>query len=535
MARRIGAQRNMGSTIGVPTDIPGIQVDTQAFWVPCRGIDYRISLSRLDKAFLAQVTNMRLNAGRAESRTPVAPIGGVSAALNVVVKFVTGAGVGTLFRFAPWFVQYYNGASWVTLTLSPVANGVAGDRFMVTSYNDTMLFTNGKDGIYKYDPTTGDVSVIAGSFPGKFITTFAGRVIVADVRDPNRQAQRIRWSVKNDSDDWEGVGSGYEDLLSTPGGAVDQQLGVHPVTDNRALLVRTKSIWLMSTTGLVDQPFRFDRLFNNIGTDSPYSWTSVPGGVVGLGTDDVYLVSPSQFQRIGNPVKDQILANASDIGDIVGAYNSDDEEYLMLVKEGSAYFVYAYSFLDDKGWMRRQYTNGAPVWITHARSALRGTTIDELVGTIDEQVGSIDELGLTTDSENGVIMCQGTYVVQEDSGQTQDNWGTGAADAAIELRTGLITAGTPLHRSKLIEAKIEYEAGIGQTLIVEYTNDAGGSWTQFGENIVISGATAGPTIARVRSTVIGHNLQVRVRSTTLGTLKLHGLFLRVVAESEVQI
>ncbi len=101
----------------------------------------------------------------------------------------------------------------------------------------------------------------------------------------------------------------------------------------------------------------------------------------------------------------------------------------------------------------------------------------------------------------------------------------------IVAATSLLAAGSPYQRTKVIEAQMEYESGGAQTLIFEYSIDKGATWTQYSTQDIA--ATSGPTIMAVRQTLTHHNLQVRVRSATLGQLSVISFVLRIVAEAKV--
>lgn len=101
----------------------------------------------------------------------------------------------------------------------------------------------------------------------------------------------------------------------------------------------------------------------------------------------------------------------------------------------------------------------------------------------------------------------------------------------INLTTGLLQAGSPLQKTKVIECQLEYESDASQTLVFEYSTDKGTTWTQYSTIDIV--ATDGPQILSVRKTLVGHNLQLRVRSATIGALRVLSFVPRIVAEAMV--
>ena len=454
-----------------------------------------------------------------------------------VAQFMTGEGKSYVLRFKDTSVQRWDGTSWASLHSGMI--GTSDDRFTVTTYGGSLLFSNGKDGIFVYNPTNGTVTEISESHPAKYLTTFTGRVIASDVRDPEHHPERVRWSAKNNSEDWTGEGSGYEDLLSTPGGHIDQQMGVWPITDTIAIMLRSRSVWQMTETGVATAPFRFGRLLHNIGTESPYSAVAIPGGVIFMGIDDVYVVGPGDYQAIGQKVRKRILDEVSDLSLIVGDYDPIEKEYVMLVP-GSTTYVYRYSF-DEQGWTRQVYPT-AVNWLTYARGGVFAGTIDGLSALAADIDGltaissTIDGLGIGGATPGGILLTTDGGVMEENSAATQDNMTGVVANSPIEARSGMVTPGHPLERSQLIEMRLEYETEGSQTLFFDYSTDGGSNWSAFGATggKAIT-ATSGKQILRARQTVSALNIQVRVRSATIGKLRIHGLYLRMVRATEDQI
>jgi hypothetical protein len=91
-------------------------------------------------------------------------------------------------------------------------------------------------------------------------------------------------------------------------------------------------------------------------------------------------------------------------------------------------------------------------------------------------------------------------------------------DSELEIRTGLLQGGSAIDRTELIEIQLEYECEETQQLLFEYTLNGGITWNNYSQIQVQP--TIGPTVLGVRRTLTHHNLQVRLRSLTLGKLTI---------------
>jgi hypothetical protein len=377
------------------------------------------------------------------------------------------------------------------------------------------LMSNGVDGIWEYDPNAGSFQQIKGAPSAKQLSTFSGRVLASGAEGI---PTRIQWSVKKNSHDWTGIGSGFEDLLDTPGGQIDQQAGVWPLSEGLALIVRSNSIWQMTETGVVDVPFRFSRLYDNLGTRSPRSVDSFPGGIFLYGTDDIYKIDDRSITPIGTRIKDQIQLEAPDMAAIHGIYSPKTKEYLLAAGPST---IYRYSLQDD-GWSRSVY----PFSIRSIEESvyhLGSLTIDELQGTIDGLVGTIDSL--TGPPVSGVLYfgtaeAPGRVMQQVDSIATDE-----AGQESLELITGAVVAGDFLKNTLMNEVQLEYECSEQQTLTLESSIDGGNNWQPYDSRVV--NPTAVPALVSFRKTFSGQNPMLRLSSETIGSLTVIGLYPQV--------
>lgn len=317
------------------------------------------------------------------------------------------------------------------------------------------------------------------------------------VEEPVRLS-RLRWCVKNNNNDWDGLGSGFEDLF-VPGSHTDEVMGVFPVNDETAVVVSERSMRRLDVTGFFDAPFRPTLLTQELGTQSRYSIRSMPGHVVFLGYDDVYIFGIGEIRRIGTrALRDslRLITNPRLAHGCLDQYNS---RYLVAFKEGSTTVVWQYSFLDD-GWTKLE---------------------------LPFDVVSIDKATFTLNSVrfNGVYFTMRSvdgYSSRENSSLAQDMDATGVVvDSSIEARTGLIIVGSPLRKTELIEVQLLYEASRPQTLVFEYSTDGGTTWSSYSGRDV--GVTTKPTVLSVRKTLEVEGIMIRVISLSLGGLKIISL------------
>jgi hypothetical protein len=339
---------------------------------------------------------------------------------------------------------------------------------------------------------------------------------------------RTQWSVKNNSHDWDGEGSGFEDLLSTPGGQIDQVMGVWPVSDSISMMVRSGSIWQVTQTGDPEAPFRFERLFDNIGSRSRHSVDVVPGGIVLLATDDVYFISDRQIQPIGQMIKDTLFNEITDLSTVRGVFRPKTADYWLAIGD----VVYRYSFV-DKGWSRSKYPFNIR-WMDESVFHYSGKTWAEATGTWADQTESwADAHGtaqepafyFATDEALGTV-------IKEDPDSTSDGYTqTGKSAQGLEIRTGVLLASSPLDKTEIIEAQLEYEDGEARTLTFQYSEDLGATWTTYSSAATV--VTTRQEIMRVMKTLSRKSLMLRITAAGLGSMVLISFTPFLVQEARV--
>lgn len=529
MSRALTGQVTYGIIQSDPA-APGLVEEPIELWQPPQGLDYLGSLDSVDKPYFVQSENLWLDRGRLRSRYGCINVGPGGTQVMAVVNFIKGNGAAYLLRFLQTDVEIWNGVSWTSIFTG--LTGGRDDMFCFTSFADTLIFSNGVDGMFKYDPAFGTVTQINGAPACRHLTTFDSRVIASNIGGVlGTLPSRIMWSVKDNSDIWpdttgvsdeDKLGSGFEDLLSSPGGRIDIQRGVWPVNDTVALIVRSQSIWQMTPTSNFDAPFVFARLYDNVGTDAPYSIDAVPGGIVGLFRDNLYIIQgDGSITPIGDKVKDHILTETVTLGRVVGMYDPDTQNYWL----SNQVSVYRYSLL-DKGWTRHIYPFNIRAFY-HTKSSAFGLTIDGLSAfsasinglsavfpSIDQMVGQRQEVGnfFVTDS----VTC---YVVQEDPTRTQDFNNGVQVDSPLQIDSQSLALLNPFLRWTVHKAILQYESKMNQTLSIDYSYD-GITWNSYSSANVT--ATVGPLPLVFRKVLDFQQMQFRLKSATLGQLTVWG-------------
>lgn len=388
-----------GALLGkIESDIPGVQVQEQPYWAPPAGLDLTSRLSRVDTKFCRDVQNMMLDDGTLRSRYGCQLLGPVGTDIMAIVGFVAPDGVGYLVRVTLTDLQQWDGSAWTTVAAG-VFTGGETDYFSFANFGTKLLMVNGVNKVFFYDSSNGSSGFLDESVPAHHITVFNNRIVLSNTVEGSRFPYRIRWSVKNDSDDWTGDGSGFEDMFGAPGGIVDETHGVFPISDETALIVRASSVWMMGVTGNLLAPHRFSRLFKDIGTDTRRAIAEVPGGVVFPTRENIIFLSTSDIKKIGERVKHGIIDSVQAPGDPIGKYDFIRNEYRLAILDT----VWRYNF-NDQGWTKDVY----PFDI---RDMAR-VEVDRFGLPIDSLVGTIDGLGATAiDDLIGVGSVQGWFFV----------------------------------------------------------------------------------------------------------------------------
>ncbi|HEY6022391.1 MAG TPA: hypothetical protein VIY48_21790 [Candidatus Paceibacterota bacterium] len=495
---------------------------TVEIWTPANGLDLNTPVSRMDLSYLPFIQNFKIQDGYYIGREGTKYLNTYAEPTGLMASFVwqTPQDVEWILRFTKTQMQYYDWGigGWINVSgISPNMSGGDSDYFQWTGYGSKLLFVNGKDGIYQTDLSTVPPTVTkfgTGPVAPKFITTFGGRVIASNI---SGAPGRIQWSVKNNSTDWSGIGSGYDDLVSTPGGGIDESFGVYPVNDAQALVVRSHSIWLMSLTGDVNVPHRFSMLYANFGCDDPYSIVPVPGGIVGLFRDNVYFVNEATIQPLGNTISSMFRVsgnenyiNRSPNNKAVGAYDPDVREYRLALRLIGGTVVLRYGFTHQH-WTQDWY----PVNIKH------------IFGFPKLWSSPIYDSRLIMTGTDNRTFYETINWLQDVSG------GGGYVDASMYLVSGVIRATDSYHKTRLLKIFVEYDySTLGAFEDVEmqfYYSYDNWTWTPFPGTVLLS-HIPNTAISRIGSTELSlENRTIQIRAIVPGPLpiKIYSVMVRI--------
>ncbi len=241
----------------------------------------------------------------------------------------------------------------------------------------------------------------------KYITSFAERILAAYIYHPTdgELPFGLQWSINADPSVWTGNGSGSENLIQSPSDTGDEITGLFTIS-NVGVIMRERSIWLITRQPFSSAPFRFTAVAN-IGCDMPWSIARVSdeqGKVTGLifadnRTRGIYSFTPgSRPKRLDGSVavEDQLFTTMTDPKLAVGTYDPRNENYHIglpttappttdLQKFWVVNIKYGGAILADDGPVCTSIDVvtdiGAPLMI------------DDLVGVIDDLTGVIDDLG----------------------------------------------------------------------------------------------------------------------------------------------
>jgi hypothetical protein len=494
-------------------ELPILALELVPMMTDFKGVDYAKNAFQLDNNTVAEVNNLRLSEGfLVENRAGTQAIGAAHSSIVLGAIVYRDRNGEHILRVHTTGVQLYDGTSWVNFT----GPSLALSDFVVpsfTTWNDKLII--GCDtGIYELDTATRIYTKITDAPGCKHVTTLGGRLVASWIYSSGLEhPRRIQWCAKNDNTDWSGLGSGFEDLLSTPGGVTDFQLGCYPINDREAILVRSGSLWTATLTGQVDAPFEFTYLVGELPCDAPHSIAMIGNAVIYVTRNNVMIGSVNGMKEVGLPVRNQLMAAGSSMKRMVGTFDPHRGEYRVCVP-GSG-IVWRYN-IAKQVWTKDTY----PFNVKFISGSVYQSqaSIDELTGTIDELTGPIDELGLGAITPTMLLtMGNAYYVVREVEDVVTDVTTVGGSTAIPwQLDTGYIPAPSGLHTVEIHSQQLHMVTTSALPIVFSYNDGSG--WTTY--STLTSTASAEPLPYRVRNNIHRKKLRVRLSSTTSGGFQL---------------
>lgn len=387
-------------------------------------------------------------------------------------------------------IRSYMG-DWNDFTGDPIPPLQPGDVTSLAVWGDKILLVGPSLGLIELDPALLTYRVVEEAPRGAHhVATFGGRVVLSRFAN---EPETVRWSARLDSNDWTGIGSGYEDLRTSG----DRVWHIWPITDTMAIMVRERSIWIMSVTGNVDVPFRFERMMDIVGTKYPRTWVQLGRSVIGVTNDDVVAVGLDGLQSYGVPdIQEKLFTEfQGELDRAWGLYHRRYHEYWLGLDSG----IWRCR-LATKAWFR--YPAPPSLAAVYIDSPAYGT-YEQLVGSYEEQVEPMGEWN-TSPGHQIVLLATPDGEMTIDPQGPSPEWEIVSGEWPQELRWVLLTS-----------VVIEYDSPIdGDTPVYVELSSRGRDYERVGQFTPIGGE-------RVRRHIIFRNtmhrsfLRLRLRGESL--------------------
>lgn len=190
-------------------------------------------------------------------------------------------------------------------------NGVA-HRLSFAVVLGRLYMGNGVDPIWEVDVVNQRLTSLEGSPRSRYLASYADRLIAGHngYEDRGRLSSNIAGSGNGRPDLWattdEGVDQGAfeEDLVQSPSDVTDAITGIFPLGQNLVVL-RERSIWEGTRTGLVNAPVTFYPRTMGAGCDLPYTAVLASDFIIWADarTNGVWVLAPgSNPQRINQQI-----------------------------------------------------------------------------------------------------------------------------------------------------------------------------------------------------------------------------------------
>jgi hypothetical protein len=256
---------------------------------------------------------------------------------------------------------------------------VKGDRYTYTNFGGTLIFSSGRQTVYIRQPDETTVTELPAAPVARTYATFAGRVWAGGATiDGRYEPLGLVWSSAfSNYEDWTGLGSGFELLISNVMSG-DRIVALRPMGLDFMAIVCRRSIWIGRRTGLRDRPADFQPRVPGIGAINEASVCVTRFGVIFLSDTGVYLFDGNNVELISKNINKDLLPIDMDKADKYSAsYNPFSKRYYLHTPTET--WVYD---LDYARWYRRSLIARASQVFTEQFDHV---TWGELIGTWGEQ------------------------------------------------------------------------------------------------------------------------------------------------------
>jgi hypothetical protein len=256
---------------------------------------------------------------------------------------------------------------------------VKGNQYTYTNFGGSLIFGNGIQTAYVRQPDATTVEELPSAPVARTYATFAGRVWAGGATiDGRYEPLGLVWSSAfSNYEDWTGVGSGFELLISNVMSG-DRVVALRPMGLDFMAIVCRRSIWIGRRTGLRDRPADFQPRVPGIGAINEASVCVTRFGVIFLSDTGVYLFDGNNVELISKNInKDLLPLNMDNIDKYSASYNPFSKRFYLHTPRET--WVYD---LDYNRWYRRSLIARASQVFTEQFDHI---TWGELIGTWGEQ------------------------------------------------------------------------------------------------------------------------------------------------------
>ncbi len=354
---------------------------------------------------LVTAENVRIEGDRIFRRpgsviiTPTKPNSSTVLLYALVTRF---SGAGIYLRFDESGKIWRRGGSWTEITGAGLTFSDQA-RPKICVINDRVFVASGVNDIVEIDFTANTYADAGNATKHRFIVGFYNRIVAANLYDstsPN--PVQVAWSGDINFDEWNpsvNVTAGSDPLVEGSDDFSDKITGLFSFAAV-LLILRERSLWRATKSGVFSKPFRYDCAFPTFGCDSPDSAARMQNGICWYDkrSNQVYVyVVGSMPTAIGWQIRNELRNSVVDNLKVQGAYSFVLNKYFLTIPSDltTETIIFEYDF-DTNSWTKQVKQN---IYGTFPLDSASTTLmIDDLTGTIDSLVGDIDDLVTTTNS-----------------------------------------------------------------------------------------------------------------------------------------